>query len=253
MIAGKSSGRLVRLAFASLVLVLIVSSSPAAEVFISFNGKFHFTYPDTWIRADYRTVDYYLQRGGTDPLTFQYDVVLSPHEGARFADDVYLILTVDTVGQLSESQIDSVLSNLGDMFGEEVAYYPVGNFMTNMKSNAPLYDAQTHTAAIVTDILEDGEVFKKNLLMLKFYEHGIANFYFYSPDSLFEESKQLFADIVTSFSTEEIEASVPVEEVKVADLESRQGKKSRGFVPIGIAVLVVIAAVVILSRRRRKR
>ena len=132
-----------------------------------------------------------------------------------------MILTVDTVGELKEWQIDSVLIELAGAFGRLVKYNPVSDFLADPEPGIPSYDTVTQTVTILNEIPEQ-QALKMNLLVMKFYERGIATFYFYSPDSLFETSKFLFKRIVTSFSTENVEDALPKEQLKVADLENAE-------------------------------
>jgi len=241
-----------RLILTALVFVHLCGTSLCAKVFVSFNGKFHITYPDDWTQADYRTVDYYLQQGSTSPEVFQYEALFTPHEGGHFADDAYLILTVDRVGELSEPQIDSLMKQLGGAFAGGLQNFPAGDLMT-MESNTPIYHPENRTVSVITDITEQQETLKKNLLVMKFYEHGIANFYFYAPDSLFEQSKPIFAGIVASFSTENLEAATPKEELKVVDLEERREHGWSRTVWLLIALAIVVIAAGLMRKRRRKK
>ncbi|UCC43467.1 MAG: hypothetical protein JSU65_10020 [Candidatus Zixiibacteriota bacterium] len=236
-----------------LSVLLTVPIAAHAEDYVSFNGKFRITLPEGWNRADYRTVDYWLQQAGSGREALNYEVVYSPNEGGLFAQDEYLILTLDLIGEQTETQIDSILKDMGGVFGEGLKYMPVQDFMTNMESDAPVYDSSNKTVSVVTDLSRPGEEFKKNWLVMKFYEQGIANFYFYSPDSVFEATKPVFAGIVSSFSTDNLETSGSAEDVRVADLEERQS--DRGLISeimLGLGVLILIAVLVIRIRRSRK-
>ena len=84
---------------------------------------------------------------------------------------------------------------------------------------------------------------------MKFYDQGIANFYFYSPDSMYEDSKPIFANIVESFSTENLEAP-STNEVKVAELEDEDDDSS-SMLPVWISLGVVL--LVVITKRRKKR
>ena len=126
--------------------------------------------------------------------------------------------------------------------------------MEELKTDAPVYDPESKIIAVVTDIAEDVEVIKKSLLVMKFYERGIANFYFYAPDPLFEQSKPVFAAIIGSFSTENLEAAVPREDLKVADLEATKKRDdSRLIWPVVILILVVATTILIRKRGSGRR
>ena len=238
-----------------LLLTIVVASSGAAETqtYVSLKGGFYIEYPDDWAQVDYWLVDAYLLRNKMDTAVLDYEAAFAFKDAPHFFSSDYLILTVDTVGELKEWQIDSVLIELVRSFGRRVRHSPTADYLANPEPNLPNYDTLTKTVTILNEVAERQQVLKKNLLMIKFYERGIATFYFYSPDSLFETSKSLFEQIVTSFSTENVEDALPKEQLKVADLEDAEGvneddnKKSKKiYLYIGAALVLLI---VILIRR----
>lgn len=239
--------------------VLLFANGVSGNTYVSLNGQFYITYPDTWEQIDYQTVDLFLSRSGADESMFNYDAVLAPSASSPFFIADYLILTVDKVGKLTETQTDSVLKEYSTAFQAGITYIPTDNFLADLKSNELSYDDKNKVMTVVNDIYQGQEAIKKNLVMLKFYDEGIATFYFYSPDSLFEASKDLFEGIVASFSTENLEAVMPREDVKVADIETdaegRIKDEGSAFVQYLIYVvflLLALAAVLILVKRKKK-
>ena len=214
--------RAVKIVTTALLLMMVASSVVLAENYVSWTGGFYIALPDDWAQVDYQTVDIFLisNQAGSDVL--DYDAVFAPSSSTPFFTGNYVIVTVDTVGQLSKTQIDSVLSQMRKSFGKDVKYYPVADFLSDLKSNAPNYDADKKLITVVSNIVQQGQVAKKLMHMTKFYERGLAAFYFYSPDSLFDQSKDIFNDIVQSFSIEDIEAAAGQEEVQVADIDAEE-------------------------------
>jgi len=237
-----------------LLLIIIVAASSAAETqtYVSLKGGFYITYPDDWAQVDYWLVDAYLLRNKMDTAVLDYEAAFAFKDAPHFFSGDYLILTVDTVGELKDWQIDSVLIELVRSFGRKVRHSPTADYLANLEPNLPNYDTLTKTVTILNEVTEQ-QVLKKSLLMMKFYERGVATFYFYSPDSLFETSKYLFEQIVASLSTENVEDVLPKEQLKVADLEDPEGvhedenKKSKKiYLYIGAALVLLI---VVLIRR----
>jgi len=229
-----------------------------AENYVSWAGGFYITLPDDWTQIDYQTVDAFLlsNQAGRDVLN--YDAVFAPKESRPFFVGDYLILTVDTMGELSSRQIDSVLGVMSSTFGQDVKYFPVADFLSDMKSNSPSYDADRKLVTVVSDIVYHDQVTKKLLYMAKFYERGMANFYFYSPDSLFDQSKSLFRGIVETFSTKDIEAAAGKQEVKVADIKPEDVSKEKSDnnkIPAVIYAIpgVLIILIIILAVRKKRR
>ncbi len=248
--------RVVRIVTTALLLMMIGSSVVLAENYVSWTGDFYIALPDDWAQVDYQTVDLFLisNRAGSDVL--DYDAAFAPSSSIPFFAGNYMILTVDTVGELTQTQIDSVLNHMSKTFGRDIKYYPVADFLSDMKSNAPSYDADTRLITVLSDIVSQGKVTKKLMHMTKFYERGLATFYFYSPNSLFDQSKHLFKDIVQSFSTEDIEAAASQEEVRVADIDSEETTEDKGdedSLPIVTYLAPIVAIMIIIFAARKKR
>jgi len=249
--------RAVRIVTAALLLMMISSSVVLAENYVSWTGGFYVTLPDDWEQVDYQTVDAFLisNQAGSDVL--DYDAAFAPSRSIPFFTANYMILTVDTVGELTQTQIDSVLNQMRKTFGRDIKYYPVADFLSDLKSNAPSYDADNKLITVVSDIVQQGQATKKLMNMIKFYERGLATFYFYSPDSLFDQSKDIFKDIVQSFSTEDIEAAAGQQEVRVADIDSEEiieESENGDSLPIVLYIVPIsILIVIIIIAARKKR
>ncbi len=240
-----------RYAIVSLIvaLVTLVAAGASAESFVSFNGKFAITYPAGWDRLDTRTVDYYLQQNQATAEMYLYEAVFAPATSNPFYAAEYLIVTVDTVGALSTKQVDSVKELLSKTFGKDIKYAPQGNFLTNLASDQPTFDASTNTMSVLSRVTEGGQAVKRNLMVMKFYDRGIANFFFYAPDSLMDKSIPEFKDIVASFTTD-IQSALPKEEVKVTKAEPEKKKARWNWVPYS-GLFVILLIVIIRLRRRR--
>ena len=213
-----------------------------AEPYVSFNGGFQIDIPADWNRVDYKTVDYFLSRTGGGRTIMNYDAVFAPTASKPFFSNQYMFVTVDTSGPMDEHSVDSTLYVLSSSF-------------------TPVFDKERRVVSILSDITEKGEPLKKHLLMMKFYERGIAYFYCYAPDSIFEASKGTFTAIVESFSKPTKNVVVPNEELKIADLSKNAttpesaaeqeggGRKYYPFIPIPVLIVIIV----ILARRRRRR
>ncbi|MFQ5453641.1 MAG: hypothetical protein ACE5D6_05590 [Candidatus Zixiibacteriota bacterium] len=246
--------------FLLILLIICFTDTGVTKTHVSLNGNFYIIYPDSWEQVEYNTVNQYLIRSNAGRTMFDYDVVLAPSYSEPFFTNEYLILHVEKIKDFSSQQIDSVLKSLSQTFGEGIKYFPVADFMADLKSDAPNYDRNNKVVTILNEIVQNQQVVKKNLIMMKFYDDGIASFYFYSPDSLFEQSKKIFQNIVNSFSTENVEQMLPKENLKVADLKKSSdtgddfsfGDSSRKTFILSIAVLVLFTVIIILRRKRKR-
>lgn len=248
--------RITKLTALGLLALLLSFSGAGAKTYVSLSGQFYFNYPDEWEQIDYNTVDLFLSSTGVSQDMYNYDAVFAPSSSGPFFAGDYLILTVTRTGELSQQQIDSILNELGDTFKGGINFMETNNFLADLKSDAPSYDRDNQVVTVYNEILQGQEAFKRNLIMWKFYNQGMATFYFYSTDSLFEQSKQTFTDIVASFSTDDIESALPREDLKVADLETDEEgnlkvSKSRTVLYLAIAVFVLIVAGVAVAILRK--
>ncbi|HWR84113.1 MAG TPA: hypothetical protein VN285_12500 [Candidatus Deferrimicrobium sp.] len=231
---------------------LVAAANGEAGTYVSLKGNFYITYPDEWVQVDYRLVDMHLRLSGAGRAMLNYEAVFAPAGRDPFYSGSYCILTVDTVGEVSQQQIDSVLGELERTLGASVTFQTVENVLAESNPRTPAYDAQARTAVVLADITEQDQFIKKHVMMMKFFSRGIATFYFYSPESDFEAGKRVFANIVSSFSTENVDQIIPKEQLKVADLdepvEPTQSPK-RIYLYIGAALVL---AVLVLLRLLKK-
>jgi len=234
----------------------LFASAAGARSYVSLKGGFHFTYPDEWVQVDYNTVDLFLQQQGADSTMFGYEAVFAPADASPYFAEEYLFLTIDTFEILHPYQIDSVVQQMFKGFGKGVRYFPVGDSPANVASTAPNWDKEEKILRVVNDITRGGEVFKKNVTYKKFYDKGIANFYFYTPDSAFEQTAQGFAEMVLSFSTENLDSAFDAEQVKAAKLDESilkgEEQKKLNYWTIGTPSFVIILIIILAARKKRK-
>jgi hypothetical protein len=233
-----------------LILGIFVTLA-VAKTFVSFKGGFYFDYPEDWDQVPYLTADLFLSRSAQDQAALNYEAVFAPKSSSPFFATDYLILAVDTVEWLYDYQIDSVVEEMEKTFGEDMKYFPSWDQPTDLKSNSPVYDKSNRILTVTSDIVSGDRIVKKNLMVKKFYDKGIANFYFYSPDTLFEKSKVVFQEMVNSFSVENVAQAVPKEEGKVGGGESDELSFRKMLVPIGAALIILIVLLVRLRKSKR--
>jgi hypothetical protein len=247
-----------RLITAIGILTAAVAVSVTAANFVSLNGKFYITYPDNWHQVDFTTVDYYLSQSQPTGQTYQYEGVFAEKTGRPFYAGNYVLVTIDTVGNLTAKQRDSVISQLAASMGSTSATQPFDEFLKSGKTDIPCYDPATGMLGVLNDIRQGGQAARKGLLVLKFYNRGVVDFYFYSPDSLYEAAKPIFRQILASFSTDNLQAAAPKEPVKIADAEKLKSEppaaeRSKSSYVIFLAVLVVLFVVVVVVRKGRSK
>jgi len=227
--------------------LLIQPGTVFADTFVSFNGRFHFTYPDTWMQVDYMTAEYYLTRGKPDQQ-IDFEAVFSIKETLLLFQGQYLILTVDTIGALTPVQIDSVVNAASEEFKRPVKEVTADAFLITSCSDSLLFDRTNGLLAVETEVPGDKASTRTNLLAMKFYEQGIANFYFYAPSPEFTLALPDYRQMVMSFSTEKMDEALGRDSVRVdaTDKTSVTGKYLVMF-----AGLFIIALAILIARVRR--
>jgi hypothetical protein len=229
-----------------LVLFVIAAVCWAGEVaavpYVSLRGQFSLDFPDEWAQVDYLTVDYFLQAMGVDSTAYNYDAVFATNKPGQFHDNEYVIVTLEPVGELSRRQQDSVVAELSGV--------------------TPQWN---RAAGLVTVANEDPTSPKSSYFALKFFDKGIAQFYFFTPDSTFARYRPVFDEILATFSTENIDTKLPREQVKLADPKkieqaARAGSEDdtsrRSLLPFGVtggSVVIIIILLMVARRKRRSR
>ena len=245
--------------FLTILLVLAVASVTGQETepntYFSSNGKFVISLPDGWAQVDYNTVDYFLINSNASQQALNYEAVFALKDTIPFHEGPYFILTVDTSGILNQAQVDSLLEQLSETFGVGIKYFPTGDYLADLESQAPNWDAQKRQISIRTNITEQYKIVKRNLWVMQLYDGGIANFYFFTPDSLFTQYSSTFEQIVNSFSVENMEASIPKQQHKLADLKDDPdgGIGSDKLKFVGLPIGVVVVLIIIIGKRRRDK
>jgi hypothetical protein len=239
-------------AFAIFLLGVVAVS---AKTFVSFNGKFHIVYPDNWEQIDFRSVDFYLTRSKPNPELLVYEAVMAPISDQKFFEGPYLLLTVDTSGEMTGPAKDSALAAIAREFSMKIDSSFSGDLFANLRPDTPLYDARTGLLAVETDIHEGRTLTKRNLLVIRLYERGLANFYFYAPDSLWKSAVPVFAQIARSFTPGTPQAEPAKESVKIADIDTGEKTSSPSLTTwlIPPSVIVILIALIVAVRKRKER
>jgi hypothetical protein len=240
----------VLLLLASSLVLAAGPSSAEANTFVSFNGQFLFSYPETWMQIDYTTAEYYLTRGKPDQEV-DFEAVFSVRETMVLFQGQYLILTVDTLGALTPEQIDSVVAVTSEEFKHPVKEVSSDAFMTGSCGDSILFDRGNGLLAVETAVQGNEASSRVNLLVMKFYPRGIANFYFYSPETEFAAALTDYRDMVMSFSTENLDQALGRDSVKIAEPKGEREIASK-YIFMFAGLVVIILAILVVRAKRAK-
>jgi hypothetical protein len=243
-------------------LFLLVGSQAIAGSYVCWKGGFYITYPDHYRQVDYYTVDAFLKAQGADQKTLDYEAVFADSSSRPFFDGEYFILTVEPREEFGIDQVDSMLASYRYSFMTGVRHAPLATYLAAPSRNVPYYDAEMGVIAITNDVTRDNQILKRGMIVERMYRRGVASFFFYAPDSLFDRHTIAVIDtVIRSFSMENLELVAPKEQVKVADLSridttskppSDDALKKRAYIGVPTFTFVLIV-IIIAARRRRKR
>jgi hypothetical protein len=237
------------------IFLLFPLSPVSAKTFISYNGQFHLSYPESWEQIDFRSVDFYLTQNNPNPSLLDYEAVFAPISTKPFYEEPYLLLTVDKIGESIGPVRDSVLASIAAGFSGHLDSVGSEQLLGRLVADQPLYVPDRQMIAVQTDIHEGRTVTKRNLLVVRFCQRGLVNFYFYAPDSLWTASLPTFFQIAQSFTPGTQPTDMPKETLKVADL-SKEDSTSPGigrYWPVPPGIIVILIAILAARRRRRRR
>jgi len=232
----------------ALMLAMCLTSVGLAGTFVSFNGQFTIEYPEGWRQVDYKTADVLLNQIDSE---LNYEAAFTSTESGMPFDDAYFILEVDTVGQLTQEQIDSIVNEVSGPYGGYDEVSP-DSFIATAKDYYAQLRSDGLALALVTDLTEESGEPLKNLFALRFYERGMAKFFFFGPGEEFQSYLQSFHEIFSSFSTDNLEAVLKSEPVRIAELEDKS-KSSNLSTYGGIGGFAVIVVIFVIARARKKR
>lgn len=188
----------------AIVAILISSGLASAENYVNFKGGFYFQIPEGWDKVDYRVVDYYLSYSDTSREVLNYEAVYAPLANARYMDQVYVVVTFDSLGTLSNRESDSILSAIASSYSRDIFDAPIVQMMTDLVPGKPRINRDQKAVSIMVDMAYNPESKKKLWQYMRLNDVGLISLYFYSPDSLFEEAKPVFDGIVSSLSFENL-------------------------------------------------
>lgn len=236
------------------IVLLGLTALAADQKYISFEGEFSIDYPDNWRQVDHRIVDAFLLRNDAGQSALAYEAVFGPLGYSPFWQGPYFILSVEAGEAYSDQQIDSVLKKMSRTFGKGVKYFPVADFMTDMESNSPVFDSAQRIITVASDIVEKGELLKRHVMVMKFFEKGLANFYFYSPDSLFDSSSAVLEGVLASFVHGNVDSMLAPESLEVVDADDIKDDSNGIFgLPVAVFAGLVVVFIVVMSRRKKKK
>lgn len=236
-----------------IAILFLAASNLSAETYVSFKGGFYFKYPENWIQIDFNTADLFLSRSATDISSMQYEAVFAPAESSPFFAGEYLILKLDTLEWLYEYKEDSIVEAVEANIGQELLQTSVWDHLADTSSIIPVYDKENKIIFIQSDLTQGVEIIKRSIFIKKMYDKGVAEFYFFAPLETFESSKEVFKNIVMSFSTENVNQALPTEELIVAEFDDDTDDSGTIMIALAAALLIIIAVIVRLKMAAKRK
>jgi hypothetical protein len=235
------------------LFILIVSHPVNGKVFVDWKAEYYINYPDEWHQISYKLVDSYLIARGISIEDYDYSAVLAQEPGPEFYESPSVFVSFISVGNLNNAQIDSVLTSIGDEYGNNVRKTSLMNDGLNLLYEQPIYD-RDKKAVVTKSELFTAEGVRALLDMRKFFKNGIAIFLCYDYKMNIDKSVPTFLSILNSFSTENLHEIAPADSFKVVDLSDREIARDTVIeVPVQDqqseinSTYIIIAAIIILA------
>ncbi len=246
---------------ATLVVLIVLAlwgafaGDAGAKNFVSYNGQFYLSYPESWEQIDYRSVDFFLTQNNADPNLLKYEAVFAPVTERPFYEEPYLLLTFDSSGELIGRTRDSAIAAVAAAFGQKADSVTFADVPSKLQADLPLYVTDRHMMLVQTDLHEGRVVTRRNLLAVRFVQSGVANFYFYASDTAWANALPSFLQIAGSLTEGTTPPGTARESVKIADISTEPEQKSdiKRYWPIPSGLVVILIAIMAARRKRRER
>ena len=183
----------------------------------------------------------------------EYEAVFAPAESSPFFAGEYLILKLDTLEWLYEYKEDSIVEAVEKELGQKLLKTSVWDHLADTNSMVPVYDTENKIIFIQSDLTQGIEIIKRSIFIKKMYDKGVAEFYFFAPVETFESSKEVFKNILISFSTENVNQALPTEELKVAEFDDDTDIPSTIMITAAAALLIIIAIIVRMKMAAKRK
>lgn len=248
-----------------LTFTLCLGSSAladSAENYVNWGKKYYVTIPDDWRQIERFNVENFLILHDKDPKGIEFDIFLCPKDAEPFYSQAYVFISADQL-ENSASFADSIYAGMGRNFDKLIDEMAKAGPISRMKSREPVYDKSTQTLTQVSAINAQGQDQVMTLVM-KFYDYGIATFYFYTTEDKYESFKDKFKEIADSFSGKDLEKAAAGQKPKIVDVSDINtqantpgasqpggGSESRPILPWAIAISLAIVIFIVTRKRRR--
>lgn len=187
-----------------MVALVLSGSMASAENYVNFKGGFYFEIPEGWDNVDYMVVDYFLSYSDTSAEVFNYEVVYAPTLSETYLEQAYVVVTFDSIGNLSKAESDSILKAIARNYSHEVFDGPIVQFMSDLIPGKPQVNLEQKAVSVMVEMAQQPGAKKQLWQYMQLNDIGLVSLYFYAPDSLFEANKPIFDAIVNSLSFENL-------------------------------------------------
>ena len=242
----------------------ISASTDNGVNYVNWGKKYYITIPNDWRRIERLNVENFLKIHNKDPRQVDFDVFLCPKAAVPFYSQAYVFVSAEEV-ENSVSFADSIYVGMEREFDKMIDEMARAGPISRMKSRKPVYDKSTQTITQVSEVNAQGQNQIMTLVM-KFYDFGIATFYFYTTEDRYQSFKEKFKEIADSFSDKDLEkasgGAIP-KIVDVSDINSQtntpggalgggdDSETPGAILPWAVAISLAIMVLVVIRKRRR--
>lgn len=217
-------GFMFRIIFMALIVALAVSGAYANEVFINWSAGYYISMPEDWHHVSYSTVNIFLESQNVNLTDFVYDAVIAKKSDRPFFEEPYVFMIHHPVGELNDSQIDSVLQEVSRDYKNEIRKAVLDSGDRTFSLDRPVYDESRKMVAVKSRI--STEFIDKYMLEIRrFYDKGVAIFLCYATKEAFNDAQRTFVDIANSLSTKDLADMAPKDSAQFVDVTKKERAK----------------------------
>jgi hypothetical protein len=214
----KVNGSRIKLTTLITLVLLCTGSLSSAENYVNWRAGFWVTIPDGWDKVGYEKVDFYLAQTDTSQGIFDYEAVFAPPGSEPFITGPYVVIRFDSTGHLSDEQVRARMQTIADNYSDEISETSIIDMLTELRPGTPEIDWKAKAISVLTKMAVSPDTEKMLWQYIRFVAQGYVTFYFFSPVETFDQNKQIFRDMVSSFSTENLKEAAGAQEYKFTDV-----------------------------------
>jgi|WetSurMetagenome_2_1015567.scaffolds.fasta_scaffold83424_2 hypothetical protein len=238
----------------AMMIWLLLTLGAGAENYVNWRGGFWISLPDGWEKVDYRLADQYLSMMDTSNTVFNYEAIFAPKTSDPFVADAYLVITFDSIGQMSPARADSFLTYTAKEYSRQIFEAPIVQLMSDLTPGQPKINREEKSLSVLSEMAYRSENKRYLWLFMRVNDRGVVSLYCYCPEKTFERNKAQLEGIIKSLSFEGLKEAAGEEKGSFTQIKGNEnpvttpgGGSSSGLSGSMLIIILVVAGVIVLA------